>query len=347
VTGQKLGVIGAGAWGTALAIAGVAAGSDVRLWARDRETAARLSTNRRNERYLPGIDLPLTLEITDDLAAMADGRPLLLAVPSAYLSEILARLAPLLKPETGLVLCAKGFDAATGRNVLEILTDAAQGHPIGLLSGPSFAADVARGLPTAVTLASRNAGLITEIQERLGQPRFRLYPTDDLIGVEIGGAVKNVLAIACGVADGRGFGDNARAALITRGLAEIMRLGLALGARMETLAGLSGLGDLVLTCTSGQSRNYALGLALGQGRSLEDASASGRGVAEGVPTAAVLADLAQSRGVDMPIVEAVNAVLHGGARVEDAIAGLLARPFPVADPGAITLKSTGAREADR
>jgi glycerol-3-phosphate dehydrogenase (NAD(P)+) len=155
--------------------------------------------------------------------------------------------------------------------------------------------------------------------------------------VEIGGAVKNVLAIACGVGDGRGFGDNARAALITRGLAEIMRLGLALGARMETLAGLSGLGDLVLTCTSGQSRNYALGLALGQGRSLADACASGRGVAEGVSTAAALADLARSHGVDMPIVEAVNAVLHGGARVEDAIAGLLARPFPLADPGAITL----------
>ena len=333
----KLGVIGAGAWGTALAIAGVAAGSDVRLWARDPETAARLTATRRNERYLPGIDLAPTLEVTGDLAAMADGRPLLLAVPSAYLGDVLSRLIPLLKADAGLVLCAKGFDASSGRNVLDILNEAAPGHPIGLLSGPSFAADVARGLPTAVTLASRHAGLIAQIQERLGQPRFRLYPTDDMIGVEIGGAVKNVLAIACGVADGRGFGDNARAALITRGLAEIMRLGLAMGARMETLAGLSGLGDLVLTCTSRQSRNYALGLALGQGRSLADAVASGRGVAEGVSTAAVLADLARSRGIDMPIVEAVNAVLHGGVRVEDAIAGLLARPFPVADPGAITL----------
>lgn len=337
MTRPTLGVIGAGAWGTALAIAGVAAGSEVRLWARDPETAARLTASRRNERYLPGIDLPPALEITGDLAAMADGRPLLLAVPSAYLGGVLTRLIPLLPSETGLVLCAKGFDAASGRNVLEILTDAAGTRPTGLLSGPSFAADVARGLPTAVTLASRHAGLIAQIQERLGQPRFRLYPTDDMIGVEIGGAVKNVLAIACGVADGRGFGDNARAALITRGLTEIMRLGLAMGARMETLAGLSGLGDLVLTCTSGQSRNYALGLALGQGRSLADAVASGRGVAEGVSTAAVLADLARSRGIDMPIVKAVNAVLHGGARVEDAIAGLLARPFPVADPGAITL----------
>lgn len=337
MTRPKLGVIGAGAWGTALAIAGVKAGSEVRLWARDHDTAARLAASSRNERYLPGIDLPSALDVTSDLSAMADGRPLLLAVPSAYLGEVLTRLISLLSADTGLVLCAKGFDAASGRNVLEILADAAGTRPIGLLSGPSFAADVARGLPTAVTLASRHAGLIAQIQERLGQPRFRLYPTDDMIGVEIGGAVKNVLAIACGVADGRGFGDNARAALITRGLAEIMRLGLALGARMETLAGLSGLGDLVLTCTSGQSRNYALGLALGQGRSLAEASASGRGVAEGVSTAAALADLARSRGVEMPIVEAVNAVLHRGARVEDAIAGLLARPFPLADPGAITL----------
>jgi glycerol-3-phosphate dehydrogenase (NAD(P)+) len=347
MTKPTLGVIGAGAWGAALAIAGVAAGSDVRLWARDPATAERLRTTRRNERYLPGVDLPDSLDVTGDLAAMADGRPLLLAAPSAYLSGILSRLIPLLPPDAGLVLCAKGFDAATGRAALDILTDAAGPRPVGLLSGPSFAADVARGLPAAVTLASRDAGLIALIQQRLGQPRFRIYPTDDMIGVEIGGAVKNVLAIACGVADGRGFGDSARAALITRGLAEIMRLGLALGARQETLAGLSGLGDLVLTCTSGQSRNYALGLALGQGRSLADASAAGRGVAEGVPSAAALADLARARDVEMPIVEAVNAVLHRGARVEDAIAGLLARPFPIAEPGAITLKSPGAREADR
>lgn len=347
MTRPKLGVIGAGAWGTALAIAGVAAGSNVRLWARDPTAAARLRSSRRNDRYLPGIDLPSALEIVDDLAAMADGRPLLLAVPSAYLDKTLRRLVPLLTPETGLALCAKGFDAASGRNVLEILTEAAPSNPIALLSGPSFAADVARGLPTAVTLASRDARLIADVQERLGQPRFRIYPTDDMIGVEIGGAVKNVLAIACGVADGRGFGDNARAALITRGLAEIMRLGLSMGARLETLAGLSGLGDLVLTCTSGQSRNYALGLALGQGLSLQEASAAGRGVAEGVSSAAALAALARARGVETPIIEAVSAVLHGGAKVEDAIAGLLARPFPVADPGAITLSSSGAREAAR
>jgi glycerol-3-phosphate dehydrogenase (NAD(P)+) len=346
VTKPTLGVVGAGAWGTALAIAGLAAGSDVRLWARTPETAARLTASRRNKYYLPDVALPLELEITSDLAALADGRPLLLAVPSAYLTEILEQLIPLLSSDAGLVLCAKGFDPASGRNVLDILTEAAQSARIGLLSGPSFAADVARGLPTAVTLASRDSGLIAQIQARLGHPRFRLYPTDDMIGVEIGGAVKNVLAIACGVADGRGFGDSARAALITRGLAEIMRLGAALGARIETLVGLAGLGDLVLTCTSGQSRNYALGLALGQGLSLEDARRRGRGVAEGVSTAAALAALALSRGIDMPIVEAVNAVLHRGARVEDAIAGLLARPFPIVQSGAITLTSTGAREAD-
>ncbi len=333
-SGATLGVIGAGAWGTALAMAGMRAKSAVTLWARDPAVAERLSETRLNARYLPGVPLPYDLEITSDLAALADGRPLLIAVPSTHLAQVLGQLLPLTPDATPLILCTKGFEAATGRSVLAVTQQAAPGHPIALLSGPSFAADVARGLPTAVTLASRDQDLIAAVLERLAQPVFRIYPTDDLTGVEIGGAVKNVLAIACGVADGRGFGDSARAALVTRGLAEIMRLGQVLGARMETLVGLAGLGDLVLTATSGQSRNYALGLALGKGQSLGEAAASGRGVAEGVATAAALTELARSKGVELPIVEAVNAVLHHGARIEDAIAGLLSRPFPTSPPSA-------------
>ena len=329
---RTLGVVGAGAWGSALALAALRAGAATRLWARDPDVAAGMAQARRNERYLPGVPLPEALEITAELSDLADGRPLLIAVPSAHLAAVLARLSPLLSGAVPVVLCTKGFDAATGRSVLEVLLTSAPDHPTGLLSGPSFAADVARGLPTAVTLASRDPALIATVMDRLAHPRFRIYPTDDLVGVEIGGAVKNVLAIACGVADERGFGDNARAALITRGLAEIMRLGEAMGAQPETLVGLAGLGDLVLTCTSGQSRNYALGRALGAGLSLAEASASGRGVAEGVATAAALARLAAARGVELPIVAAVNDVLHNGAKVEDAIAGLLSRPFPVVAP---------------
>ena len=330
-----LGVIGAGAWGTALALAGLRAGANVTLWARDPDVAARLTAERCNNRYLPGIALPEALKISSDIKDLAVGQPVLIAVPSACLEPVLRHFIPATAQATPIILCTKGFDASTGRSVLDTARTVAPGHPLGLLSGPSFAADVARGLPTAVTLASRDAALITLTQARLSHPMFRIYPTDDLIGVEIGGAVKNVLAIACGVADGRGFGDNARAALITRGLAEVSRLGLAMGARAETLFGLAGLGDLVLTCTSAQSRNYALGVALGRGASLDQALATGRGVAEGIATAAALTRLARAKGVELPIVQAVNAVLHEGARIDDAITALLSRPFPAHDSIAI------------
>jgi glycerol-3-phosphate dehydrogenase (NAD(P)+) len=323
----RLAVIGAGAWGTALALAARRAGSDATIWARDPAIADAINKRHENSVYLPGIALDLAIAATTDLAqATAGAEAALLAVPAQFLRDVLATLGPHLPLSLPLLLCAKGIEIVTLMTMAEVAEKLCPGHPLAVLSGPSFAAEVARDLPTAVVIASRNSALARIFTAALGSARFRPYLSEDPIGVELGGAVKNVLAIACGIVDGRRLGDNARAALITRGLAEMTRLGVAKGARAETFAGLSGLGDLVLTCGGAQSRNHALGLALGQGSSFEAALAGRRSVVEGIATAASVTALAARLGVEMPIAEAVEAVLHRGMAIDRMIEQLLSRP---------------------
>lgn len=325
---NRLAVIGGGAWGTALACVAVRAGCTVTLSARDPDVVAAIEQRRENPLYLPGIALEPAIRATGDHAAALGGaEAALVAVPAQFVRGVLTRLAPVLPAGTPLLLCAKGIEAESLQTMSEVAAEAAPASPAAVLSGPSFAAEVARGLPAAVTIASRDEALARSFVAALGGPNFRPYSSPDPIGVEIGGAVKNVLAIACGIVEGRGLGDNARAALITRGLAEMVRLGVAKGAEPKTFRGLSGLGDLVLTCTSGQSRNYALGAELGRGGTLAAALAGRRSVIEGVATAAPLARLAARSGVDMPIAAAVDGVLHRGMAIDMMIEALLSRPY--------------------
>lgn len=324
---KRLAIIGAGAWGTALATAARRAGNAVTIWARDPAIAAAINERHENPIYLPGITLDPAIAASSDLAeAMAGADAALLAVPAQFLRGVLSALKPRLPPALPLLLCAKGIETATLATMTEIVEGICPSHPLAVLSGPSFAAEVAGDLPTAVVIASRDAALAESFMTALGSARFRPYLSEDPIGVELGGAVKNVLAIACGIVDGRRLGDNARAALITRGLAEMTRLGIAKGARAETFAGLSGLGDLVLTCGGAQSRNHALGHALGRGQSLEAALAGRRTVVEGVTSAASVTALAARLGVEMPIAVAVEAVLHRGMTIDRMIEQLLSRP---------------------
>jgi glycerol-3-phosphate dehydrogenase (NAD(P)+) len=325
----RVGVIGAGAWGTALALAALRAGRDTILWAREPDAVEAMRRDGENARYLPGIPLDPALEITADLARAAAADAIMVVTPAQHLRTACTRLAPLLRPGTPVVLCAKGIELASGCLMSEAAAASLPAAPIGVLSGPTFAAEVARGLPTAVTLAIKDQPLGARIVETLGSRSFRPYLSDDVTGAQVGGAVKNVLAIACGIIQGRQLGDNARAALITRGLAEISRLGLALGARPETLMGLSGLGDLTLTCTSLQSRNTSLGRDLGEGRSLSEILGERHSVAEGVHTAAALGELAGRHGVEMPICRAIDAILNHGADIDETIASLMARPFRI------------------
>jgi glycerol-3-phosphate dehydrogenase (NAD(P)+) len=322
---ERVAVIGGGAWGTALAQTARRAGRDVTLWAREAEVVAAINRDHVNPLFLPGVALDPDIRAVGDLAeAPRDAAMVLLAVPAQHLRAVATALAPV---QTPAVICSKGIEEKTGALLSEIVAATLPGVPLAVLSGPTFAAEVARGLPTAVTLATLDAALGTRLAAALGTRSFRPYLSDDVIGVEIGGAVKNVLAIACGIVEGRNLGDNARAALITRGLAEMVRLALAKGGRAETLMGLSGLGDLVLTCTAAQSRNYSLGVALGQGRALAAILGERRSVAEGVTSAAATVALARRLKVDMPIAAAVDAILHRGAAIDAAIATLLARPF--------------------
>ena len=317
-----IGVAGAGAWGLALANAAVAAGRSVVLWGRDVTRMRDLEATRRSDR-LPGVALAPAVETTSDLNSLAGCDAILVATPAQASREMAARLAA--APESGpLVSCAKGIERGTHAFMTEVLRQAAPGRPTAILSGPSFAADVAAGLPTAVTLASADEGLARALSQALRGPTLRLYHTTDVRGVEIGGAAKNVLAIACGVAAGRGLGASATAALIARGFAELRRFGEAFGARGSTLMGLSGLGDLVLTCSSPQSRNFAFGQALGRGVSV--AEAQKRGLAEGVSTALALVELARERRVDMPIAACVEGLIEGSFDVAAAIEALLGRP---------------------
>jgi glycerol-3-phosphate dehydrogenase (NAD(P)+) len=325
---QRIAIIGAGAWGTALAQACRAAGRDVVLWAREPEVVASIRDHGENGRFLPGMPLDPRIHATDDLAGAALGaEAVLLVVPAQHLGSVAADLAPSLGADTPLVICAKGIEAGTGRLMTEVLDAASPGQPRAVLSGPTFAIEVARGLPAAVTLAAEDADLAARLTDALASRAFRPYAADDPVGVQLGGAVKNVIAIACGIVAGRGLGQNARAALITRGLAEIARLGLAKGARAETFSGLSGLGDLTLTCTSPTSRNYALGEALAAGRDKDTVLASRPSVAEGAYTAEAVAAMASASGVDMPICRGVDAVLNHGAEIGTTIDDLLARPL--------------------
>jgi glycerol-3-phosphate dehydrogenase (NAD(P)+) len=320
-------IIGAGAWGTALAVAAHRAGNDVLLWAFEAALVDTINGDHENTLYLPGTALDPAIRATGDLSAAASADALLLAAPAQHLRSTLGPLAGQISPATPLVACAKGIEQQTGALMSEAVAALFPDNPVMILSGPTFAAEVAAGLPTAVTLAGDDIAAVQALADRLSSDRFRPYSADDVTGAQIGGAIKNVLAIACGIAEGCGFGDNARAALITRGLAELTRLCVAKGGRAETMMGLSGLGDLVLTCTSVQSRNYSLGVALGEGRALADILGERNSVAEGVFTASAATALAASLGIEMPIAAAVDAVLNQGAEINTVIQALLARPL--------------------
>ena len=314
-------VIGAGAWGTALAGVAARAGRDVVLFARSPERAAEIAATRANPK-LSSARLEASIGVTDDIASAARADIILIATPAQNMREAVAALAPHLARATPVIACAKGIERGTHQFMTEVIAEAAKDAVPAILSGPSFAEDVARGLPTAVTLAAKDERLASALVQALGSSTFRPYHTTDVRGVEIGGAAKNVLAIAAGIAVGKKFGASAQAALTTRGFSELVRLGRACGARSETMAGLSGLGDLILTCSSPQSRNLALGMALGRGEQPPRDR-----LAEGEFTAPVLIELAASQNVDMPVSNAVAAILSGAVTIDAAIESLLTRPF--------------------
>ncbi len=324
---MKIGIIGAGAWGTALAIAARRAGCSVSLWAHEVEVVDAISNLGENVPYLPGFALDSGITVTSILNDAVDTDAILLAVPTQYLRQTMKPLSGQLPSSIPLVICSKGIEQNTLALMSEAVSELFISNPIMVLSGPTFAKDVAADLPTAVTLAADEIGAAQRLADVLSSERFRPYSGDDIIGSQIGGGVKNVIAIACGIADGRGFGDNARAALITRGLAELTRLCMAKGGRAETMMGLSGVGDLVLTCTNIQSRNYSLGIDIGQGRSLADILSERSSVSEGVLTASATVSLAKQLEVDMPISNAVDSVLNRNADIDDVIGKLLARPL--------------------
>jgi glycerol-3-phosphate dehydrogenase (NAD(P)+) len=320
---MKIGVVGGGAWGTALAQVASAGGRETLLWALETEVVEAVNGRRENTTYLPGLKLNQSVRATSDLVALESCDAWLVVTPAQHMRTVLEQAPRWDKP---LVLCSKGIEERTGELLHRVAREICPNAQVAVLSGPTFAHEVAKSLPTAVTLAAEDAALAQLLHDRLAQPTFRIYASDDVAGAEIGGAVKNVLAIACGVVEGKGLGQNARAALIARGFAEMTRFGVAFGARRETLAGLSGLGDLVLTCSSTSSRNYSLGRGIGLGRSAAELLSDRKTVAEGAFTAPVLARLAREKGIDMPIVGAVNALIAGRANVDQALDGLLARP---------------------
>ena len=321
---MRVGVAGAGAWGTALAQVAAAEGEEVLIWAREPEVVAAINETHENSLFLRGVPLAESIRATGELADLGQCEAFLIVAPAQYLRSVLGGLQAPGKP---LILCAKGIEDSTGLLMHEVAREIQPGSPIAVLSGPTFAHEVAAGLPTAVTLAVEDRALGERLMARIARPFFRPYLSDDVAGAEVGGAVKNVLAIACGVVEGRKLGLNARAALISRGFAEMTRFGLAKGARAETLAGLAGLGDLVLTCSSTSSRNFSLGKGIGEGARPADLLADRRTVAEGAFTAPVLKRAADALGVDMPIVAAVCALLAGQASVDEVVGQLLSRPL--------------------
>jgi len=320
-------IIGGGAWGTALASLIAANGVDALIWALEPETANSINKHHENRPYLQGVPLPSKLKATAELAATAGRDAYLFVAPAQHARAVLTELNASAPSDAPLALCSKGIERTSGKMMTEVLEEVWPSARPAVLSGPSFARDVAIGLPTAVTFAIEDQSLGAQWAATLGAPHFRPYLSDDLVGAELGGAVKNVLAIAAGAVEGRGLGDSARAALIARGFAEFQRLGVARGAKAETMAGLSGLGDLILTATSSQSRNMSLGLELGRGRTIEEILAERRAVTEGVATAPAVVAMAKQAGVDMPVCAAVADLVSGARSLDAIIAALLARPL--------------------
>lgn len=324
---KPIAVLGAGSWGTALAISLSRDGKKTFLWGRDAAQISSFDSVRCNIRYLPEVSFPDALKVSSDLnEILKSSGDIIVVVPSHGFRGLLEAIKPHLNNSQRIAWATKGFEAGSGKLLHQVAEDVfGSDRAFAVISGPTFAKEVAKGLPTAVTVASNNTEFADFLANRLHTNTFRIYTSDDIIGVEVGGAVKNVLAIAAGISDGLNFGANARAALVTRALAEIMRLGIDLGAKKETLMGLTGLGDLILTCTDNQSRNRRLGLALGEGKSLEDALAEIKQVVEGVQTAREVHELATSRGIDMPIIQSVYMILYEGMKPGEAVRALLAR----------------------
>ncbi|MBE1236925.1 NAD(P)-dependent glycerol-3-phosphate dehydrogenase [Phaeovibrio sulfidiphilus] len=325
---EKLGVIGGGAWGTALAQTLCRAGRSVTLWARETEVVGDINANHVNSLFLPGVPLEPTLRASGSLLEIiADAEAVLVVCPAQALRSVLESLADRWPAGVPVVLCAKGIEQKSGMMMTEVAAEVLPGIPQMVLSGPTFAHEVALGLPSAVTVAAHDIALSEKFVRTISTPTFRPYVSVDPVGAEIGGAVKNVLAIACGIVEGRSLGENARAALLTRGLAEMIRLGRALGAQAETLAGLSGMGDLILTATSTKSRNFSVGYGLGQGGALDEIMGKRRSVAEGVHSARAVVERGALHGIEMPICQAVDQLLQGLIDVDSAVAGLLNRPL--------------------
>jgi len=324
---RKFGVIGAGAWGTALANVVAANGKACVLWAREEDVVNAVNTEHRNPTFLPDVDINPHVRATNDLAEACDAEALLFVAPTQHARSVAASAAPHIRDGLPVVLCAKGIELETNALLSQVLHETVPQALPAVLSGPTFADEVARGLPTGVTLACADDGVGTDLAESLGSPTFRPYLSNDVIGAQIGGALKNVLAIAAGIVAGRALGENAKAAVITRGLAEMLRFGEALGGNGITLMGLSGLGDLVLTCGSSKSRNHTLGLALARGEAAKEFLGARRSVAEGAYTAAATMAIAQEKKIDLPICGAVDAVINQGIDIDTAIEALLNRPF--------------------
>ena len=320
---EKLAVVGGGAWGTALAQVAATGGRETILWALEDDVVAAVNTIHENPVYLQGLKLDPAIRATSSFSDLAEADAWLVVTPAQHMRAVLSRSESAGKP---LILCSKGIEEKSGKLLHDVAHEVCPTSPIAALSGPTFAHEVAAGLPTAVTLACQDRDLGEALRARINLPSFRTYCTDDVAGAEVGGAVKNVLAIACGVAAGRGLGQNARAALIARGFAEMTRFGLAMGGRRETLAGLSGLGDLVLTCSSTSSRNFSLGKAIGEGKNPADLMKDRRTVAEGAHTAPVLDRIAKERAIDMPLVDAVATLLAGKVGIGELLETMLSRP---------------------
>ena len=323
---QTIGIIGGGAWGTALAQNFANAEKDVILWAREEDLVTAINNQHENTLFLPGVKLHENIKATGSLSVAAKADILLIVTPAQHLRSTLEAMKGDLNETKPVVICAKGVEINSGLLLSQIAQEAAPKSPLAILTGPTFAAEIARGLPSAVTLAMKDKDAAEKLAEALNSRSLRMYASDDIIGAQIGGAVKNVIAIACGVIEGKKLGDSARAALVTRGLAEIARLGSALGAKKETLMGMCGVGDLILTCSSMQSRNFSLGYALGQGETLESILAKRNSVTEGVHTAKALAVMAKNNAVEMPISEAMNSCLSEGCSVDTMIEKMLDRP---------------------
>lgn len=328
---RSISIIGGGAWGTALAQTLSYNDANVTLWAREPEIVEDINERHVNRVFLPGVDLNASIRATGDLAKVAAADAILAVAPAQHLRAVLSDLARHLPVGVPIVICSKGIEQATGKFMGDVLEEVVPQATRAVLSGPSFAADVARGLPSALTLACRNEAVGRALTASLSSRQMRLYWSSDVLGAELGGSVKNVLAIAAGIVEGRGLGTSAHAAIVTRGFAELRRFGDVMGARPETLLGLSGLGDLILTCGSAQSRNMSLGRGLGEGRTLSEILGGRSAVTEGVYTAAALVGLARSKAVEMPIAEAVHEIIEGRLGVDEAIAGLMQRPLKAED----------------